>query len=215
MAVEARRGCGYRKVGGLYIVSGKLGESCCKLPIPLHICPTCAQGVKQTRGWSWIDPQPWLAQPCIERRPWCPAARPELLGERVGLLWIGRQFYPTPGAFTHEAALHGVSRRITAIPRGFVLGEHWVFLAHPEAVVIEGEKRPGIFSIFKPTAFEKLVTETQSHDADLMADLAKRGIDAVVVPDTDQDHQGTVYDEADDQELPLTGQPDSNEGDRA
>ena len=206
MAVEPRRGCGYRKVGGLYIVGGRLQDDCCKLPIPLHVCPTCAQGVKQTRGWTWIDPRPWLKEPCSLRQPMCPAARPDLLGERVGLLWIGRAFYPTPGAFQHEAAIHGVSRRIAGLPRGFKLGEHWVFLAHPEAVWIEEHKGPGIFSIFKPTAFEKIVTETQAADRDLMDDLTKRGISAVVVPDDDPDHQGTVYDEADDPELPLDGQ---------
>lgn len=205
MAVEARRGCGYRKVGGLYVVGGKLSGNCCKLPIALNVCPTCAQGVKQTRGWSWIDPQPWLAKACSLDRPLCPAARPDLLGERVGLLWIGRQFYPSPAAFMHEAAMHGVSRRVTAVPRGFKLGLHWVFLAHPEAVTSGEGKAPGIFAIFQPTAFEKIITEIQACDLELMADLNKRGIHAVVVPDDDQDHQGTVYDEADDPELPLEG----------
>ena len=54
MAVEARRGCGYRKVGGLYLMGGTGGMPCCKMPIPLHVCPTCHGGIKQTRGWSWI-----------------------------------------------------------------------------------------------------------------------------------------------------------------
>ena len=206
MAVEAKRGCGYRKVGGLYVVGPSSGTSCCKLPIPLHICPTCSQGVKQTRGWTWIDPRPWLAGPCSVDRAICPAAAPARLGERVGLLWIGRSFYPTTGAFAHEAAIHGVSRRISAMPRGFKLGEHWVFLAHPEAVWVEEAPGPGIFSIFKPTAFEKIITASQSFDADFMADLAKRGITAVAVPDNDKDHQGTVYDEAEDPELPFEGQ---------
>jgi len=209
MAVEAKRGCGFRKVNGLYIVGGKLSDGCCKLPIPLHICPTCAQGVKQTRGWSWINPQPWLGSTncTLKTRVLCPAANPEtMLGERVGLLWIGRAFYPTPGAFAHEAALHGVSRRIRAIPRGFKLGEHWVLLAHPEACIVDGGKAPGIFSIFKPTAFEKIVTQTQSEDAEAMADLAERGITPVIVPDDDHDHQGSVYDEADDAELALEEQ---------
>jgi hypothetical protein len=208
MAVEARRGCGYRKVGGLYLVGGNLQGSCCKLPIALHVCPTCGHGVRQTRGWTWIDPRPWLKGICKASEMasmLCPASHPDNLGERVGLLWIGRQFYPTPGHFTHEAALQGVSRRITAIPRGFVVGEHWVFLAHPEAVAVngDGKKVPGVFSIFKPTAFEKLITETQARDRELMDDLTGRGIHAVVVPDDDRDHQGTVYDEADDDELPL------------
>ena len=67
MAVEARRGCGYRKVGGLYLMGGTGGMPCCKMPIPLHVCPTCHGGIKQTRGWSWIDPQPWIKGTCQDR----------------------------------------------------------------------------------------------------------------------------------------------------
>jgi len=37
MAVEAKRGCGYRKVGGLYIVSGGQGISCHRLPMNIHV----------------------------------------------------------------------------------------------------------------------------------------------------------------------------------
>ncbi len=204
MAVEPRRGCGYRKAGGLYIVGGGMGADCCKLPLALTVCPTCAQGVKQTRGWTWIDPRPWLEGECRQSGYFaCPAAFPARLGERVGLLWIGRQFYPTPGTFLHEAKNHGVSRRIAAVPRGFKLGEHWVFLAHPEAMVTDDGRMPGIFSIFKPTAFEKIITETQAKAADLIADLNKRQITPVIVPDDDPDHQGTVYDEAEDPQLPL------------
>src|SRR5262252_7875702 len=101
MAVETRRGCGHRKTGGLYLMGGKLSAPCCKLPIPLDVCPTCGAGVKQSRGWTWINPKPFLdAKVCTEigfvkQRPLCPAARPGLLGDRVGLIWIGAQFYPT------------------------------------------------------------------------------------------------------------------------
>lgn len=35
MAVEARRGCGYRKAGGLYLVASGMGSPCHRLPIPL------------------------------------------------------------------------------------------------------------------------------------------------------------------------------------
>ena len=66
-----------------------------------------------------------------------------------------------------------------------------------------------------------IVTQTQARDSEFMADLSKRHIDAVVVPDDDRDHQGTVYDEADDAELPLEGhlekatQPELAEDDHA
>src|SRR5207302_7622776 len=55
VAVEAKRGCGYRKIGGLYFVGGGRGVACDRLPIPLDICPTCGHGIKQTRGFTWVD----------------------------------------------------------------------------------------------------------------------------------------------------------------
>lgn len=64
MAAEAKRGCGYRKVGGLYLVAGKTGAACCKLPLPLTVCPCCGQGIKQTRGWTWVDPSKLMAGEC-------------------------------------------------------------------------------------------------------------------------------------------------------
>jgi hypothetical protein len=199
MAIEVKRGCGYRKVDGLYMIGGKLNAPCCKLPIPLHICPTCNTGVKRTRGWTWIDPQPWLIGDCtLTDKFSCPAASAAAFGERVGLLWIGEAFYKTPSVFALEATKLGISRRITAIPRNFKLGETWVWLAHPKTVPIEGKMCPGVFSFFKPTAIEKLVTETQSHDANAMKALHDKGITPVIVPDDDKDHQGTVYNDDDD-----------------
>lgn len=196
MAVEAKRGCGYRKVGGIYLVGEGEGIPCCKLPIRLHICPTCAQGVKQTRGWTWIDPRPWLAGDCSSiYRSICPAAQPDKLGEKVGLLWIGTAFYKTPEDFMQEAAQQGISRRIIAVPRGFKASEHYVFFAHPKVFKVvndNDEWQPGIFRIFKPTRIEKIVTETMARDQDAMDKLAKQGITPVIVPDNDRDHQGSV-----------------------
>lgn len=185
------------------MMGGKFGAPCCKMPIPLHVCPTCSQGVKQTRGWSWIDPKPWIAGPCSDRRTVtiegaCPLSPfgSAALGDRVGLLWIGTQFYPTPEHFAEEARAHGISRRIIAMPRGFKVGEHFVFLAHPKACKIEGKDSPGVFQVFKPTRVEKIVTETQARDVDAMAELEKKGITPFIVPDDDADHRGTVYDDA-------------------
>lgn len=134
MAVEARRGCGYRKVGGIYLVGEGSGMPCCKMPIVLHVCPTCNTGIKQGRGWQWIDPRPWIKGDCSNPLlgKFCPLADAEVLGEKVGLLWIGEKFYPTPGDFSQEANRLGISRRIKAVPRGFKVGEHWVFFAHPK-----------------------------------------------------------------------------------
>ena len=135
MAIEPRRGCGYRKVGGLYLVGAGQGETCCKLPIPLHICPSCNQDIKQGRGWQWIAPQAWLRAPCSSTlRDFCPAASPDAFGERVGLLWVGEKFHARAEDFLEVASRLGISKRIAAVPRDFKLGETWVFLAHPKAV---------------------------------------------------------------------------------
>lgn len=202
MAIEPCRGCGYRKIGALYLVGPRSGMGCCKLPIELHVCPTCNNGIKQSRNWQWIDPRPWLGSDCKLPREQarCPAARPETLGERVGLIWIGEQFYPTAESFIAEADALGISRRIKVIPRGFRLGEHWVFLAHPKAIIVEGEYRPGIFRLFKPVAIEKLVTETQSRDEEEMEKLQKMGVTPVIVPDDDRDHRGSIWDKREEQE---------------
>lgn len=199
MSVEPRRACGYRKVGGLYLVSDGIGAPCCKLPIILHVCPTCHGGIKQTRGWTWIDPKPFLSGNCTGSGT-CPAASPENLGDRVGLLWIGAQFYPTTDVFSLEALTMGVSRRISAIPNDFKLGKTWVLLAHPKVKQVvnpetgETEWQAGVFRIFRPTRLEKIVTRSQAEDEDAMDRLRDQNITPVIVPDDDKDHQGTVYD---------------------
>lgn len=136
MAVEPRRGCGYRKIGGLYLVSGGRGVVCDRLPIPLEICPTCGHGIKQSRGWTWVDAAALVGgvHPNCGDDFACPLCMaPHELG-RCGLLWIGEQFYKRPLDFDREAAALGVSRRIHAIPRGFKVGETWILFAHPKAI---------------------------------------------------------------------------------
>ena len=194
-----------------------MGAPCCKLPVKLTVCPCCGGGIKQSRGWTWVDPAQLLKGDCKGRdlgdsrwSPTCVAANPAMLGERAGLLWIGTQFYPTPAHFAAEAAKLGVSRRINSIPRGFEVGKDWVLLAHPKAILEpatpdfpEGKWVPGIFQIFKPTAIEKIVTETMAKDTEEMDKLAKRGITPVIVPDNDRDHQGSVYNDDAESEAPL------------
>lgn len=139
---DKKRRCGWRKPGGLYMVSGGIAQSCGKLPLPLTVCPVCSCGIKPSRGWTWIDGTALvkdvkcrygeiydakIKHPCTT----CP-----MHGEpgRVGLLWIGEKFYPMPGDFAKEAAQQGVSRRIKSIPREFVLGETWVWFAHRKGI---------------------------------------------------------------------------------
>lgn len=203
MAQEAKRACGYRKRGGLYLCSSGLGSPCCKMPIFLDICPTCNGGIKQSRGFQWIDPKPFMPPgECTQRNKLCPCARPEMFGDRVGLIWIGTQFYPRPTDFMAEVHRMGMSRRIQAVPRGFKIGETWVFLAHPRIREVtdatddtKTEWRGGIFHICRPDRIEKIITETDAADEAEMAKLAKVGITPVVVPDDDRDHQGSVHDD--------------------
>lgn len=227
MAVEAKRGCGFRKVGGLYLVGSGNMVPCDRLNFPLEVCPCCNQGIKQSRGFTWIDfhayagvhtctdglgqevPADVMFCRCRElaekgERGRCPACDP-MPGEKYGLLWIGKKFYPSPDDFVREALGQGISKRISQIPKGLEIGVTWIMLAHPEACAKEiddpdipdGKKTikvPGIFYMFKPEAVEKIITETESKSAEEMAKLEKRGIRPVVVPDDDPDHKGTVYD---------------------
>ena len=76
----------------------------------------------------------------------------------------------------------GISRRLpgNVIPRGFKAGETWVFLAHREAVPDPGNgKKPGVFSIWRPSRIEKVVPEDVTDDE--VEALEKRGIEPVIV----------------------------------
>lgn len=188
MAVEARRACGYRKVGGMYMVSKGLGSPCCRMPIKLCVCPTCGAGMKQSRSYEWIDPKPWLEQAC-QSNSICPASDASKMGDKVLLMWVGTKYYPTADIFMEEAHRLGVSKRIAMIPRGFELGKSWVFLAHPKVIQSDdGSWSPGVFQIFQPDAIEKIVTQSQTFDAELMDSIRRRNMTPVVVPDSDLDH---------------------------
>jgi hypothetical protein len=82
---ELPRGCGYRKPGGFYLVSDGQGDPCGRLPIPLKRCPCCGEGVKFSRGTTWLDPRPFSKFPCAFEtcRTDCTMRDPELYGRRV------------------------------------------------------------------------------------------------------------------------------------
>jgi len=139
MAVEAKRGCGYRKEGGLYLVGGGLSAPCDRMPYRLDRCKTCGGGIKFTRGHTWLEPD--FFEPHSDSLPAtvycrddsaCPVCNNrDNFGPHL-LLWIGRGHY-SPEAFLEEGRRLGVSRRIAAVPKGLVLGETWVLLAHLDA----------------------------------------------------------------------------------
>jgi len=47
MAIKAKRGCGYRKIGGLYLVGNYIPVACDRLPMPIGACPVCGQGLQK------------------------------------------------------------------------------------------------------------------------------------------------------------------------
>jgi galactose-1-phosphate uridylyltransferase len=251
MAVESRRGCGYRKVGGKYMVGGKLERACGLLPIELHVCPVCSSGIKQTRSWQWVVPGKLFKdvrcrQEMVDRVSFpdvqsscilCPGKSVLQSMERTGLLWVGGAFYPEPEDFLREGAAQGVSRRVSAIPKGFKVGQTWVLIAHPKAVKREPRTdeeraelqaindglhadnialattitRKGIIAVFMPERIEQIVTQSQTLDAELMKDLEDKGITPVVVPDDDPDHQGRVYDKPDTKSAEMFDDTESTE----
>lgn len=177
--IESARGCGYRKGGGLYLVSDGVMVPCGKLPIPLDVCPVCDHGIHPSRGWTWIDiaalsaTAPECAVQTERTHLLCP-----LNGSvrRSGLLWVGEEHYATPEAFLTEAQTMGVSRRISKVPRDFVLGQTWVFFAHRKCF---GEDGPGIFHAFMPKAIEYVVTGEETEEE--LDRLESRGLTLVKV----------------------------------
>lgn len=191
--IEGKRGCGYRKPGGLYLVGPPTGQDCCKLPFPLNICQCCGAGIRPARAWTWVDSTAligdevcthprgleWQHDPSHQAKP-CPLENG--LGT-AGLVWIGEKFYPTPEIFLQEAREMGISRRIGAVPKDFKLGETWVLLAHRKGCVVDndGEQDLGaaIFSVFKPTAVEYVVKGDETEED--LERIVKRGLTPIVV----------------------------------
>jgi hypothetical protein len=142
------------------------------------------------------------------------------------LLWIGRRHY-TPEEFLREGRELGVSRRLSALPKGLVLGETWVLLAHLDAVPPKTDActvcnmsmgahlpgapadvcssyqapkpTPGIFCAFVPRRVELLLKESDATPERLEKE-SKRNVTVVTVPDDDKDHQGSVWDKSDDED---------------
>lgn len=201
---ESRRGCGYRSPSkggvGIYLVAPRSGAKCGRLPFPLNACPCCGGGIKPARGFTWIDPRTLFA-PSVP--PACTAGDVTVCADcplgsalpqgRHGLIWIGEKYYKTPGDFQREAALMGVSRKLGAVPVGFVLGFNWVYLAHRRAILESwecsehGERPendrcclastpvygPGVFTAFKPVGVD-LVVENENDIPDKAMRLAER-----------------------------------------
>ena len=183
---ETARRCGFRNPGGLYLVADGYGTTCFKLPIPLTVCPHCGEGIKQSRGFTWITSKIIDEVNCRQsncndgRETLCP-----LSGwiKKFALLWVGEKFYSNAIDFSREAKVKGISKRIAQIPREMKIGESWVLLAHPKAVAVtyetEGGKpfvvfEPGIFHAFMPTRIEYILTGQETEEE--LQQLTDRGL---------------------------------------
>jgi hypothetical protein len=210
LRLDEKRGCGWRQPGGLYLVAPAPLAFCGRLPIPLEVCPCCGQGIKPARGWTWIlgDRIVEAAPPCTKAAGTvcdiadaeyniCPLAEGARFLGICGLLWIGEKFYRSPQEFRAEAGVlksngevMGISRKIKSIPRGFVVGETRVFLAHRKTILVvptgpkkeveeKPEYRPGIFASFIPQAVEYVTKGGESPEE--IESLERRGITPVRV----------------------------------
>lgn len=213
MSIEAKRFCGYRKIGGLYLVGNYIPVSCDRLPLPLPTCPVCGQGIKVSRGFTKIDPfQLWGPHDnCKDRFHPCFVCDPK--DEPAYIMGVGSKYY-TPESFLDEAHYMGISKRIPFIPKDLALGKTVVYLAHPKAVKVKQpailqeamsiveesetkqptlltvektEKALGIFCAFIPQKVEMLVRQHELTDKK-REELEKRGITPIAVPDNDLDH---------------------------
>ncbi len=204
MAVEAKRGCGYRKVGGLYLCGSGITTTCDRLPFPIEYCPVCGSGIKFTQGFTWID---WYAfagkhADCKEKYNIICLLCDPIMNEKYGLLWVGEAYY-SPVLFIKEALEMGVSKRIPFIPKELKLGETVVLLAHKKVFYqAEGNdgkphEYPGIFYTFKPTTIEMPIYESELTE-EKREELIKRNITPISILDGDIDHSDekttTAYD---------------------
>jgi len=214
MAVEQIRGCGYRKVGGMYLCGEYISMPCDRLPLPLTTCPVCGQGIKVSRGFTQINPyRLWgIHQDCKDRCRPCFLCDPQ--DQPAYIMLVGEKYYKTPVDFLDEADRMGISKRIPFIPKGLELGKTVIYLAHPKAVEVKQpvalqqamsiveqsetkqprlletervEKSLGIFCAFIPKRVEKLIWESQATPEELQK-LEKRGITPIPIPDGDEDH---------------------------
>lgn len=189
MAVEAKRGCGFRRVGGLYIVGQFISVPCDRLPLPLHACPVCGAGIHFARAMTEINPlelfgkhdrvsanlntETLPAVKCKDKKRPCFVCDPT--SNPAFLMMVGEKHYPTPELFMEEARTMGVSKRIPFKPRKMILGETVLYLAHNKACVV-----------LAPAAQEALdeLSHSMGHQVKLVEDGNKHclGIFSAFIP---------------------------------
>ena len=107
--LEPRRGCGYRKVGKLYVVGIGIFKGCHRLPLPLTVCPICGNGIKHTRGWIRLKPRR-LFGTCSEGVVRCPECGEEMTRTNE---FMGKPFKTVWYCNECKVALEGWSEKCT------------------------------------------------------------------------------------------------------
>lgn len=204
---EEARGCGFRIIGGVYMVGPPVVVECDR-QVALESCTVCGAGVKQSRGWTWVEPLKLFRRHIDEHYPdsvglaegapkpecrcdkACPICYPP--EGRHGLLWVGRRYY-TPQTFLQEARRMRVSKRVRSLPKGFEPGKTVVYLAYPRAIhpghpdlgghgdAHHKEPKPGLLCAFYPRV-ERLFPE-EARDSEAVQRSIERGEIPVLVPD--------------------------------
>ncbi|HMG11404.1 MAG TPA: hypothetical protein VK609_22975 [Mucilaginibacter sp.] len=188
--IEKKRGCGFKKPGGIYLIgsSDKAG-ACCRLPFELKTCECCGSSVTFSRGYTWINTGMFCYNNiagadctgiCILNEP----------GKPIGLMWVGENNYPHVKDFERESNAIGVSKRLNVIPKGLSAGD-WVALAHNKAIPVFNEMdpadpnaplvtyKPGVFMVFKIEKLQYVVKGSESDD-DLQK-IADKNIELITV----------------------------------
>jgi len=198
MAVEKRRGCGFRKIHGMYLVADGIWVACDRLPYEVAPCPTCGGGIHFPLNPRTINPQKLFGEHenCSDKFKPCHMCQPT--EEIAFVMGVGKGFYKTPNDFLTEAIAMGVSKRVSFIPKKMEFGKTVIYLIHPKAIYKgkddEGKDQyqMGIFTAFVPKAVEKLFWESERNKK-LEEKLEKQGITPIWIPDGDKDHMGSVY----------------------
>lgn len=192
--IEGSRGCGYKKEGGKYFVCDGAAISCGMLPVELTSCPVCHGGIHFSRAFQWITTKLFSKAKCKSGTSCmqCIFTEPNT---KMGLIWIGEGFYKTSEHFMKESRSMGISRRFAQLPKNFKLGETWIALAHRKAIPVIKKTtvtfKPGVFSAFKPTRLEYVVTgkETEAQ----LERLEKQGFTLIkVIRDIDAQTEITI-----------------------
>lgn len=240
---EARRGCGHRSPAadgvGVYLRTEGEGAQCHRLPLELHACAACGEGIQPSRGIQRINPREVLGHPnpledaakrledghhALASLVLEPGGTAQAIREQVGhglagmmeelrrlaeleggepprcalrhcsacpvgaglpegthaLSWVGEKHY-TARAFVEEANERGISRKVSALPKGLELGTTWIYFGHAKglqrlSIQADGDvkaiTRPAIIYAAKPTHVD-LVVDAESPEGLTAAQLAK------------------------------------------